>query len=515
MNFDDIVKAVADVCPPFNHFALRDFVEKHINDSPNFPAMVFEEGFKFINAPITFERAVILSPEDRVRFELKAKGSGKSTKAKIPLTVSHLRLVEYQVKFNGEYISTRLYTPYMVDGMLHIRDKRSMVRKVILERTFSRVNEKDKDGISVSPIRVNLTFNRKVTFPIVSYVTGDTYREFIVSGRLFHGGPNGNKTTIMHYMLAKFGFAKTLRRFGISAKDVLFTAEVGQDTEKFEYFAARPYDEKTEMSPGLFLKVRKTLLGDDQSLKFVVNIMHAMNGFRLQTIDNVYVEQGSIWKIILGFIIYDDRAELKAHSNAESHLNSVDYFIDPLTRARFQTFGVMIDDIYDMLVHIFGNIDSFMVNHLVQDLYNSRLDVSNGILVESYARKIFGNLYYLAKKTNISKQDVESALQLNAMMFKMATTNRKDDAVHYIAPPEIIGDNFLFAGGLNKIRLGGKPEQRLHPSMLVAESIDAFVGKIIGKTGYLNPYIPTDEHGAILHPDYAASIDELKPYLPR
>ena len=84
-----------------------------------------------------------------------------------------------------------------------------------------------------------------------------------------------------------------------------------------------------------------------------------------------------------------------------------------------------------------------------------------------------------------------------------------------IAPPEIIGDNFLFSGGLNKIRLGGKAEQRLHSSMLVAESIDAFVGKHIGKTGYLNPYVPTDEHGSIVRPDYADEIDSISPYLPR
>jgi hypothetical protein len=101
------------------------------------------------------------------------------------------------------------------------------------------------------------------------------------------------------------------------------------------------------------------------------------------------------------------------------------------------------------------------------------------------------------------------------MMFKISTAGKKDDSEHYIAPPEIIGDNFLFAGGLNKIRLGGKAEQRLHPSMAQCESIDAFVGKYIGKTGYLNPYIPTDKNGAILHADYSKEIDEIMPYLPK
>lgn len=516
MRFNDVVKAVSEVCPDFNRFALKDFVEDNINNSPEFPALVFREGFKLVSEDLEFVDYEIMSPEERVKFELRS-GSGKSTRAKVPLTVSHLRLVKYKVRFKDQYIYSKLYTPYMFDDMLYINDKRSMVRKVILEKTFSRVEEKDKDGISVSPIRVNLTFNRRQTFRIESYVTKEFYTHFIITSRLFHGAIKHKvcDSTIVHYMLAKFGFLKTLKKFGISKSDISFTTEIGKDVDKFDYFAARKYNDKIEAGPGLFLKVKKTLLADDQSRKFVVNLLYVLSFFDIQNIDNVYVEEGSIWKVILGIIILEDRAEAKAYSNAETHLKSVDHFIDPLTRKRFNTFGVPIEDIYDLLVYIFIHIDSFMVNNQTQDIYNSRLDVLNGILVASFATKMFWNIYYLAKKTNITQQDVESALRLPSMMFKLSSSGKKDDAEHYIAPPEIIGDNFLFAGGLNKIRLGGKAEQRLHPSMLVAESIDAFVGKWIGKTGYLNPYIPTDDIGTIIRPDYAEDIDSINPYLPR
>lgn len=516
MNFDDLVKHVADVCPPFNEFALKGFVKEHINDSPEFPALVFREGFKFVNSDLELVDYEIMSPEERVKYELMS-GPSKTTRAKIPLTVSHLRLVRYRVRFGDQYLYTNLYTPYMFDDMLHVRDKRSMVRKVILEKTFSRVDEGDKDGLSVSPIRVNLTFNRRRTFRVASYVTGDFYTHFIVSARLFHGTIRSKicETTIVHYMLAKFGFTKTLTKFGISKSDVSFVGDVGQDTDLYDYFAAKPYDEKVEAGPGLFLRVKRTLLAEDQTRKFIVNLMYVLSFFKIQNLENVYVEQGSIWKVILGIIILEDKAEPKAYSNAETHLKSVDFFIDPLTRRRFNNFGVAIDDIYDLLVYIFIHIDAFMVNNLVQDLYNSRLDVSNGILVKSFAERIFKSIYFLAKKSNITLSDVTAAIKHNPMMFRLPSGSRSDEDKDYIAPPEIIGDNYLFSGGLNKIRLGGRAEQRLHPSMLVAESIDAFVGKHIGKTGYLNPFIPTDEHGAIKHPEYAREIDEIAPYLPR
>jgi hypothetical protein len=516
MNFDDLVKAVSDVVPDFNEYALRGFVKDNIDNSPEFPAMVLSEGFKLIDADIELTQYEILSPEDTVKFELTGKSS-KSQKPKIPLTVSHLRLARYKVRFGQQYTQTEFYTPYMFDDMLFINDKRSMIRKVILEKTFARVQENDKDGISVSPIRVNLMFNRRRTFKIQSYVSKDIYSHFIITSRLFHG-PIKNKicdTNIIHYMLAKFGFLPTLKKFGLSQKDISFTTDIGNDVDNYEYFAGKQFDDKTDDGPGLFVKVKKSILTDDQSLKFVINLMYVLSFFKIQTIDNVYANEGYIWKVILGIIILEDKAEAKAYSNAETNLKSVDYFIDPITQKRFESFGVPIKDTYDLLVHIFINIDSYMVNTQSQDIYNSRIDVANGILVESYARRIFTHLYYLAKRTNITYQDVVSALRLNPMIFKLSTSGKKDDAEHYIAPPEIIGDNFLLAGGLNKIRLGGKAEQRLHPSMLVAESIGAFVGKYIGKTGYLNPYIPTDSNGAILHPEYTKEIDDIAPFLPK
>lgn len=521
MNFNDIVKAVADVCPPFNHDGLRDFVKDNIDNSPDFVAMVLREGFKLVNADLELVDYEVLPPEERVKFELRAT-PGKSNKAKIPLTVSHMRLIRFRVRFGAQFVPANIYTPYMFDDMLFIKDKRSMPRKVILEKTFSRVNEKDRDGLSVSPIRVNLTFNRRQTFRIFSYVTNESYNHFVVSARLFHGTIKNRicDTTIVHYMLAKFGFTKTLQRFGLSKKDISFVTQVGDDTQTYDYFAARKFDAAVDQGPGLFLKVNKTLLADDQAEKFVVNLVYVLSFFKIQNIDNVYIEDGfhqhlSIWKIILGIIIFEDKAEAKAYSNAEVHLGSVDHFIDPLTRNRFKNFGIDIEDIYDLLVYIFINIDSFMVNNMTQDLYSSRLDVSNGLLVKTYADRINKNIYTLSKKSNVTLQEVTTALRFNPMMFRSPGGGRSDEDKDYVAPPEIIGDNYLFSGGLTKIRLGGKADQRFHPSMVVGESINTFVGKHIGKTGYLNPFIPTDSYGAILHPDYTKDIDDIKDFLPR
>lgn len=520
-SFDDIIHAISEVTPSFNDHALYDFVEDTIDNSPEFPAVIFREGFRLVPGDLELMGYDVVSPEERVKFELRAT-PGKANRPKIPLTVSHLRLVQYRIRFGTHYVYTRLYTPYLVDGMLYIKDKRSMIRKVLLEKTVSRVNEKEKDGISVSPIRVNIWFNRKQSHRVESYTSGKHYSHFIVTARLFHGKVKNKicDTTIMHYMLAKFGMNETLKKFGISPKDISFVQDVEKDTDKFEYFRTGPTNATWIRGSEIFLKVKNNLLADDHCRKLVINILYVLNFFTNQNIHNVYStdewsEHLSIWKIILGTILFEEPAEARAYSNALTNIKSVDAFIDPITRDRFRKFGIPIDDIYDLIVYIFNNIDSLMVNMQVQDLYNSRLDVAKGILEESYAKRIFHPIYMLAKRTNISIPDVESTFRFNPMLFRMTSSGKKDDSEHYIAPPEMINDNFLLAGGMNKIKLGGKAEQRLHPSMVVVESIGTFSGKQIGKTGSINPYIPTDENSAIAHPDYADAIDAIIPYLPK
>lgn len=513
--FNDIVKKVSDVCPDFNHSALRDFISESIDNAQEFPALVIREGTKLVNGDIEYLNYQTVSPEERVRFELYER-QNKIRRPRIPLTVSHMRLVKYRVRFEKEVVVIPLYIPYMYDNMLYTDGKYSIVRKVILEKTFSRVQTDDKDGVSISPIRVNIHFDRRKLFRIGSYVTGEARSHFIVTAGLWHGGIRHpmRAPTIVLYMLAKFGFVKTLKKFGLSTKDILFTESVGEDTDTFDYFAAKQYDPKRGQEPDLFLKVKKTLLLDDQALKFVVNLLYVNSFFDIPDMENVYAADGYPWKMALGIVVLGDKT--KAYQNAVSNLRSADHFIDPPTQQRFNNFGVPIKDTYDVLVYVFANIDTFMVNYLSQDIYNSRFDVANGIFVEAWARKIFNNFYALGRRSVVRVEDVKSSLSLPPMLFKASKSGKNDDSKHYIAPPDIVGDNFLFAGGLGKIRHGGKAEQRFHPSFAVVESVNSFVGKVIGKQGYINPYVPTDDHGVIVHPEYAKkSIDRILDFLPR
>jgi hypothetical protein len=456
-----------------------------------------------------------MSPEERVQFELRTAAK-KSQHVRIPLTMSHLTLVQYKLRSGTESILCHLYVPYMYDNLLLINDRRSIPRKIILEQTISRVRKDSINGISVSPIRVNLLFNRNVVHRVVSYLDGTTYENSIISAYMFDGKTPVKlcECTIIHYLLARFGFVKTIKRFGYDENDISFVTHVSDDADRYEYFAAiAPEDDNS--APNLFLKVDRTALGSPVGNKLVVNLMYILKFFTAQTIDNVYVQEASFWMFALGVVLYSKPAPALAVSNAATHLKSVDHFFDPLTKERFAHFKLFFEDIYDLIEYIFINIDTLMLSTQSQDVYNGRIDVVWSILVETFARKMFNSMYRLSGRATVTHRDVAKATQFNASMFVRAVSGRKDDSESYIAPPDIVNDNYLFSGGLTQIRLGGGSSQRFHTSKPPTQSMCAFVGKTTGKAGHINPYIKTDSYGTILRPNYADDIDVLRKYLPK
>lgn len=521
MTFDDLVKEISDACPQINNFALRDSIRDVVDKSHEFPAMIYREAVKIIPADLEYLNYEILGPELQAKYEMESR-TAKPKKKICSMTVSHLRLVKYNIRFQDKIVESIMSVPYLVDGLLHIKDKRSVINKVLLEKAFSRISDKDKDGIQYSPVRATIPFNRKNPFKISSYTSLNTYNDFIVTAKLFHADLTGKcgDTTIVHYMLAKFGMVEALRRMGISPNDVFFVDKVDKsDIEEFEYFAAKPFDAGAGDEPELFLKVKKHALKDDGTLRFVVNLLSILIHFRIQSIDNVYVQEidgVSLWRVILGYTLNADRSMSKANSYAETNLKSVDHFIDPLTQGRLKEFGIIVDDTYDLLVHTFINIDRDMVNHQVQDLFNYRLDVRNGILVESFAKRIHTGVYALSKRTNIQLREVTATFKGSPKLFSTASSRKDDD--QFIVPQEIVGGNLLLGNGLSKIRVGGRPDHRLHPSWAVVESVSAFSGKVVNKAGFINPFVPVDpnsKYGAIVRPAYAEDVEALIEFLPR
>lgn len=507
---DELIKAVADRMPQFNKYLLVDYDKQQINASINFVDTCFKLATKIIGCGLHYKGCIVVSPEERVSFELYKK-RGRKKDPYVTMVMSELKLVKFIFEHDGETYDTYLYIPYMVQNMLHIEGKRFSLIKGIVEKVFSKIDGKDGDGIMIRPIRARLAFCRICVFKLVTTDNVSISHETIVSAKL-HLLSHGRRkcdTTILHYILCKLGFRETMNKFSISEDELSFVDKIDKD-ENYKYFTVLEDNVKS-----IYLKTKVSLLKESLYRKIIANLLYILTNFDIYEISDLYEESGSIYRIMLGLIINPNESIAKSRADMDTHIyNSVDYFIDPLMKKRLQLFNIPVDNIYELLVYIFINIDYLVVNCSTQNLFEKRIDISDGVLIKAYAEKIFRNVYGNKQHSNLKPTEIRKILRIPCMTienaYKPTTKKMNDNGLRNINNnPQIFGDNWLLSCGAYKTRHLGNNTKNFHTSIPVVESTTSFTGKDVGRTGFINPFLEITSEGVVVIPEYAKDIEDL------
>ena len=503
--FDDILSDIRDEMPAFEKYTIDGFNEDGINSTPEFLAMVFEQSSLILDGLITLEGYRRLSPEETIAYEFSTPRRHTS----IPTTSSSVALYRYDLRCQGELIPIYMYAMTMRDGLIWKSGRPIAIMKCLLEKDFARVLDHDKDGISANVIRVNMRFDRKTVHTAEGVYSKELYRKFVITANLYSGNQHKRfgVPTVVLYMLAKFGYTKTLELFGIAPKDLVLTDTLPPEKKGYEVFLSSKvvgYDDP------LYMVVKKDLLSDPIASKFVVNLNYVLSFHEGFNAKSLYDPKTMNWLVMLGRIYDTDTNPFKNQATAMGNLSSADSFIDPISRDRFKAFGIEIEDTYDLLRYVFLHIDEITTNSRAEDLHNKRMDIAKSILAEIYGKKMFKNVYDLRNKTNPSIDDVRSAMRFSRWMFKTGIDrDQKVLGKRLIRNPELVGDNSLLAFGLYKLRMGGSPEQALHPSFFTVESGSVMFGKVANESGAINPFLKIDKHGGVIVPEYLNDFEPL------
>lgn len=504
--FDDILTDIRNEMPKINDFTVNGFTEKGINESPEFLKMIFEQSGLILGGLIKLEGYHRLSPEETLAYEYSTPRRHTS----IPTTHSSVSLYRFDIRCKDEIIPIYIYTMNMRNGLIYKSGRPIAIMKCLLEKDFARVLDNDKDGISANVIRINMGFGRKTVHSISGVHSGAVYRQFIIAANLYSGAQHKRygMPTIVLYMLAKFGYVRTLERFGINPDDLRLTETLPPEDDRYEVFVA---SKEIGYETPMYMVVSKELLDDPVALKFVVNLNYVLSFHDSLTPESLYAPDSRDWMVMLGRIYSSDTNPFKNYATAAGNIASADHFIDPISRDRFKAFGVNVEDTYDLLQYVFLRIDEITTNSRAEDLHNKRIDVVKSILSEIYGKTITKNVYDLGNKTAPTIDEVKRALQSSRVMYR--TKIDRDQKVlgrRIIRNPEIVGDNLLLSFGLYKLRMGGKPDQPLHPSFFTVESGSTMFGKSANETGAINPFLEIDEHGGVIVPDY---IGDFEPFM--
>lgn len=505
--WDTIVAGVSEKLPQFNKELLLGFRQKQINRSIEYMNNVYKQAVRALSdkVQVNYLGYRIMSPDEQV----KQLTGGMSNKDTINVQRSEAVLVDFVFEYNGEQFDVPLFLPYLRNNVLVTNDTEYTVEHTIVQTSIVRTNE--GKGIIIKVMQSPLRFWRNLTYSYISTDGRQDYDNIITTQAHYRTQETkkSEKTTVVLYLLAEYGFFGAMKMFSIEDGILGFVDHVPEKkSDEFRYY---------EITPTVFLKVREEIMETEDYRRVVASILYIWSFHKDFTMDISYMYTPECYKMILGKIIYDEPKPTLAAGHGESHLESLRAYLDKMTQSELEReINVHVEDVFQLFVYVFYNINGWLANYSANDLFEKRLRGVD-MLFTSTVEKLFKSIYKM-KRLNKKKSDtsaVRKALRLNTT----AIMDNFNSAEGVKSKPAFYNDNILLSMLLKKVRpdqskengssgkggvkKGGKSkgslinssEHKFSPTFLAVESVWSLPSSNPGIAGDINPFVEIDEFG--------------------
>jgi len=521
-----IMNTLEPKLPRYNEFLLRGFMIQQIEGAAEFIDTMFKEAIKLFDGRIEYRGYRTMSPENRANYELRPQRDGGGCH----IAESDLILMEYIFAYDGKEYPVPLYIPYLRNDVIMIEDTICVPQRSIKEQTFSRISH----GVTIKVLRQPIKFYIYKQYRLES-VTDDWFSHEVVPTTTIYNKSNTKSKkipveTVVHYLLCKFGYLGVLEQFGLKSEDAIFTTHIENDIEEYRYFAAKSTGNRTvkkKIPLDLFLKVKKEKLTEPLTVKLIASILYTLTGFQKHTVEHLYDPSGTVFRILLGKIIFSNVTNEQQNKNkVDTHISSVDSYLDPITQSRLLSYGIHVENIYDVFKYVFTEIEQLSRTSYT-NLYTTRIDYIEEILVETIVKNVYSSWYMALRRMGGSDidpskfRDKDSIVKIVRIRDDLVTRLRNSQIVQ--KSPPAYGDNALPGWLIPKMRWSsqsksgkviGSPDHQFDPSILTVESLIAFSKTNPSAAGSINPYLQITPTGGVIRSDYSDEIDNIRKYLP-
>jgi hypothetical protein len=348
------------------------------------------------------------------------------------LARSDLYLVKYYLNWGTEALKPRyLYLPFTGrGGIIHLGGGMYHISPVLTDKVISP----SQNSVFVRLLRDKINFERQYhtflanrTQETIHVAWANIYRTS--KERIKVPATTKAYTTAFHYLLGKFGFAETFRRYVgqvpvIGGKEITHEAYPPDQWMVCESTGMKPktsldsFYQPTEIRLAIPLKdwtvTMKTFVG---AFYYVVD--HFPDKIRPEYIgsqDEVY-----LWKILLGHIIFSGHYGAgKLYEGVEEHYASLNEYLDDLIAIKLQEAGYYVDVFYDLLALIITHFNDWVVgasensaslyHKTLEVLYYALFDITSAIYRTNF------KLNKLATKKPLTLKDVEKMFNQHLKM---------------------------------------------------------------------------------------------------
>lgn len=511
--------------PRINPLIGNGLAMKHIPMAQQYIEKAFRSSASDWPAGMTYVRGERCDPQAEFNEQTRKrqnKAGKQGSRRSYDISPSNLFMVEYMFSYYGQPLDSRfIFLPYVGDGgTIVISGSSWVISPVLIDPVIS---------VGLSTVFVQLNKTRFIFKRMPHRVMLDGVEETVqVVWAKVHQGNRTHKTsravtTMMHYLLCKYGFNETFALFG-NCHPVVLTPESDMSLFPEEEWAivqssavklkkaGRSHYERSNLR----LAIRRSEM-TQKVISMLGGLFYVVDHFPLRALPE-NMNSKRMWTILLGELIpgESDHAGV-LFEEAEKHLRSLDKYIDMLTDERLKNIGMPVKNIYELFSIIIGKYNEWLLSgsERVASMYDKEFSILPFVLYNIVSA--INNLYFRLKAAEEKATKAGKKLtpeNINGITFDLLKTgmifniNKGHGEVSVISAP---GDNKAFKTtavlvsqtnsnnqSSSRDRAGTKDPQRfLHAS--VAEVGGAWnlpKSDPYGKAR-VNPTVQIDEHGRV------------------
>ena len=529
---------IKSVVPKINPLVANGIAAEHLKYAAEYVDHIWECVKPSLPAAFEYVGSRWCTPEEEYREVTRPRyGNGRGS---FELAPSYLTLRRYSTTWEGEPLPDRfLYIPHALKGnLLKLRGPTYTLSPVLADIAISPT----RTGIFFSLSRDRLTFER---LPYSYIADGNVHNSYVVWSAVHAGAESNQKkvaimSTKVHYLFCKYGLTETFRRFCntpvILAKmgDTVFR-EIDQDKWVVcsstgivpKAHARRAY----RQSDAVIAVPRENYNALTQL--YLAGFFYVIDHFP-ERYQPEYMDSDRFWRILMGHVIYrNGNNEGKLATDVDTHMASLDNYVDQLVRESLRKGGIECNDnynTYDLFAYIIANISDIVMNADLATMYDKQLFVLRYAMI-----KIRSQIFLMTYKLNgnskraLTKKDVIKIMGQflsRDLIFDLA---RDHGEVSIIQAP---GSNMLLKHTSNIVLQAdatgkkGKRKQgkgNVNDTSRILHGSIAEVGSIFnlpkadptGRTKF-SPYMATDPDGVVRRdPSKMAIINKIQAIIQR
>lgn len=520
------------------------YAEKYLDDVVRSAARGFPEGLQYLG----WKRC---TPEEEYNQAICKRnfrrGLRKSARTSFETSESYVYLVKYRFSYNGEELPPwYVYLPYTTQaGQIMLSGSKFNISPVLADRVISI----GADDVFVRFLRDRLTFKR------LSYgfkANGLLEKIDVVYSLVHKGGDSAKsrktvsaKTTMVHYLFCKFGVMEAFQRYAYC------TPVIAEKINPIEYppdqWIICSTNSTIHNKPKGFSKIGGNKIWETPKIEIAIrkedwsHMTKAMIGCFFYIVDHFpdLVTMDTVintkfptrqWMILLGHILFSgNMATGKLYDKIANHMESLDEYVDMITRSKMHDIGVEVDNFYDFIALIVDKFNEWLLSGAdkINSMYDKELSVNYYVLFGNIT-DVF-NFYFAVKNASKKGLDKETIRNLMSKYLRSGSVFKLRSGHGEVTPHSYSGDNMVFKITSTLIpqssstRPGGKgkkggdrsaiedPSKRLHVSVAEIGAYSGMRKSDPSGRSQVNLHARIDHKGLVLrNPDLVELLDSVQ-----